>query len=128
VLAVALVLMVLPMASNVEAKTINSLADLPIVSYLFPLIGLFLAPLYPLINSTVLSSVDKKIHSSLAGLLTFFSAVGGTLGSVLVGSLFDALGGDKVFYLSLVPFSIMFLLFFVINRLTTEEAGVAPSR
>lgn len=120
ILAVILVLMVLPMAANVQSKEINSLADLPVVSYLFPLIGLFLAPLYPLINSTVLSSVDKSLHSPLAGILTFFSAVGGTLGSLLIGNLFDSLGGEKVFYLSLVPFGIMFLLFFVINKLTKE--------
>ncbi len=120
ILAVILVLMVLPMAANVQSKEINSLADLPVVSYLFPLIGLFLAPLYPLINSTVLSSVDKSLHSPLAGILTFFSAVGGTLGSLLIGNLFDSLGGEKVFYLSLVPFGIMFLLFFVINKFTKE--------
>jgi len=119
VLAIALVLLVLPMAENVEAVEIKSLADLPAVSYLFPLIGLFLAPLYPLINSTILTSVEKEKHSSLAGILTFFSAVGGTVGSLLIGNLFDSLGGDKVFYLSLIPFGIMFLLFFIINKLTT---------
>lgn len=118
ILAVILVLIVLPLAKNVEPTEINSIADLPIVSYLFPLIGLFLAPLYPLVNSTVLSSVDKSKHSSLAGILTFFSAVGGTLGSLLIGNLFDTLGGEKVFYLSLVPFGLMFISFFVINRLT----------
>jgi len=124
VLAVILVLLVLPMAANLEATEINSITDLPVVSYLFPLIGLFLAPLYPLVNSTVLSSVDKSIHSSLAGILTFFSAVGGTLGSLLIGNLFDSLGGEKVFYLSLVPFSLMFIIFFIINRLTTESISV----
>lgn len=123
VLAVVLVLMVLPMAKNVETIEINSIADLPVVSYLFPLIGLFLAPLYPLINSTVLSSVEKELHSPLAGILTFFSAVGGTLGSLLIGNLFDSLGGDKVFYLSLIPFTIMFIIFFVINRLTKESSS-----
>ena len=92
------------------------------VSYLFPLIGLFLAPLYPLVNSTVLSSVDKSKHSALAGILTFFSAIGGTLGSLLIGNLFDSLGGDKVFYLSLIPFGLMFIIFVVINRLTTETS------
>jgi FHS family glucose/mannose:H+ symporter-like MFS transporter len=122
ILAVILVLLVLPMAANVEATEINSIADLPVVSYLFPLIGLFLAPLYPLVNSTVLSSVDKSIHSSLAGILTFFSAVGGTLGSLLIGNLFDSLGGEKVFYLSLVPFSLMFIIFFIINKLTAESS------
>jgi fucose permease len=124
VLAVGLVLLVLPMAANVEATEINSLADLPVVSYLFPLIGLFLAPLYPLVNSTVLSSVDKSQHSSLAGILTFFSAIGGTLGSLLIGNLFDSLGGEKVFYLSLIPFGLMFIIFFIINRLTTEKVTV----
>ena len=120
ILAVVLVLLVLPLAKNIDAIEINSLADLPVVSYLFPLIGLFLAPLYPLVNSTVLSSVEKSKHSSLAGILTFFSAVGGTLGSLLIGNLFDSFGGDKVFYLSLIPFALMFFIFFIINRLTTE--------
>ncbi|MEZ4817470.1 MAG: MFS transporter [Flavobacteriaceae bacterium] len=118
VLAIVLVLLVLPLAKNVEVIQINSITDLPAVSYLFPLIGLFLAPLYPLVNSTVLSSVEKEKHSSLAGILTFFSAIGGTLGSLLIGNLFDSLGGEKVFYLSLIPFTIMFIIFFVINRLT----------
>jgi fucose permease len=122
VLAVILVLLVLPMAANVQTVEINSITDLPVVSYLFPLIGLFLAPLYPLVNSTVLSSVDKSQHSSLAGILTFFSAVGGTLGSLLIGNLFDSLGGEKVFYLSLVPFSLMFFIFFIINKLTSESS------
>ncbi|MEZ4874231.1 MAG: MFS transporter, partial [Flavobacteriaceae bacterium] len=84
------------------------------------LIGLFLAPLYPLVNSTVLSSVEKSKHSSLAGILTFFSAIGGTLGSLLIGNLFDSFGGDKVFYLSIVPFSCMFIIFFVIHKLTRD--------
>lgn len=118
VMAIILVVLVLPLAKNVEAIAINSFTDLPAVSYLFPLIGLFLAPLYPLVNSTVLSSVEKEKHSSLAGILTFFSAIGGTLGSLLIGNLFDSLGGDKVFYLSLIPFTTMFIIFFVINKLT----------
>lgn len=122
VLGIILVLLVLPLASNIEPREINSLADLPIVSYLFPLIGLFLAPLYPLVNSTVLTSVDKEIHSSLAGILTFFSAVGGTVGSIAIGHLFDSIGGDKVFYLSLIPFGIIFGLFFIINKLTPKSA------
>jgi len=123
ILAMVLVLLVLPLAENVETIEINSLADLPMVSYLFPLIGLFLAPLYPLINSTILTSVEKEKHSSLAGILTFFSAVGGTVGSLLIGNLFDSFGGDKVFYLSLIPFTIMFFLFFVINKLTTTPSA-----
>lgn len=120
-LAILLVLLVLPLAKDVQVTTINSITDLPAVSYLFPLIGLFLAPLYPLVNSTILSSVDKSKHSSLAGILTFFSAIGGTFGSLIIGNLFDSLGGEKVFYLSLVPFTLMLIIFFIINRLTTNS-------
>ena len=120
VLAIVLVLMVLPLAKNVVPREINSIADLPVVSYLFPLIGLFLAPLYPLVNSTMLTSTDKSHQSALAGLLTFFSAIGGTVGSLLVGNLFDTLGGDKVFYLSLIPFALIFISLFMINRLSSK--------
>ncbi len=119
ILAVILVLLVLPLAKNIEVTDIKSITDLPVVSYLFPLIGLFLAPLYPLINSTVLTTVDKSIHSSLAGILTFFSAIGGTVGSFLIGSLFDSLGGDRVFYLSLIPLGIIFMSLFIVNKLTS---------
>ncbi len=125
ILAIVLVLLVLPLAENVKAVAVNTISDLPAVSYLFPLIGLFLAPLYPLVNSTILTSVDKSKHSSLAGILTFFSAIGGTFGSLIIGNLFDSLGGDKVFYLSLIPFGVMFISFFIINKLTTTSVAEA---
>ncbi|NNK86730.1 MAG: MFS transporter, partial [Flavobacteriaceae bacterium] len=83
--AAALVLIVLPMAKNVSVTEISTMAELPLVSYLFPMIGLFLAPLYPLVSSTILSGVDKDQHSPLAGILVFFSAVGGTSGSLIIG-------------------------------------------
>ena len=37
----------------------------------------------------------------MASLLVFFSAMGGTLGSRLVGYLFKNIGGQKAFYFSL---------------------------
>lgn len=118
ILAAVLVLLVLPMAKNVEATEISAIGDLPLVSFLFPMIGLFLAPLYPLVSSTVLSGVVKEDHSALAGILTFFSAVGGTVGSLAIGYMFDQMGGNKVFYLSLIPMAIIFLALFRLNRLT----------
>lgn len=48
VAAAILVLVVMPMASNVSEIEVTTMAELPLVSFLFPLIGLFLAPLYPL--------------------------------------------------------------------------------
>ena len=116
--AAILVLVVLPMAKDVGVDEVSTFADLPLVSFLFPLIGLFLAPLYPLVSSTVLSGVDKKLHSPLAGILVFFSAIGGTSGSLIIGYMFDTFGGDRVFYLSLIPMTIILLTLFRLNGLT----------
>ena len=112
--AALMVLFVLPQTQNLAPKEIKSLSDVPVIAYVFPLIGFFLAPIYPLINSFVLSSTEKIFHSPMAGLLTFFSAIGGTLGSRLVGYLFKNIGGQKAFYFSLIPMAILLicLLFF----------------
>ncbi len=121
-LAAALVLIVLPMANNISDIEVNTMADLPLVSFLFPMIGLFLAPLYPLVSSTVLSGVDKIHHSPLAGILVFFSAIGGTCGSLIIGFMFDKFGGDKVFYLSLIPMAIILITLLRLNKLVKVDS------
>lgn len=45
-----------------------------------PLIGLFMAPIYPAINSVMLSSLPLHPHSTMTGLLVIFSALGSTSG------------------------------------------------
>lgn len=120
--AATLVLLVLPMANKVPEMEVTAFGNLPLVSFLFPMIGLFLAPLYPLISSTVLSATEKVHHSALAGILTFVSALGGTSGSVIIGNLFDMIGGNKVFYLSLIPMTIIFIALFVLNKLTRNSS------
>lgn len=107
--AAAMILFVLPNTQDIHPGPINSLEDVPLIAYVFPLIGLFLAPLYPLVSSFVLSSTEKKYHSPMASLLVFFSALGGTLGSRLVGYLFKNIGGGKAFYFSLFPMTILLL-------------------
>lgn len=120
--AAILVLIVLPMAGNVSGTRVSEIANLPLAAYLFPMIGFFLAPLYPLVSSTVLSNTEKEMQSPLAGILVFSSAIGGTLGSLIIGFLFDSIGGSKVFYLSLVPMVIIFVLLFSLNRLSSKSA------
>jgi len=107
--AAAMVIFILPQAHNLKPRPISSLRDVPAIAFVFPLIGLFFAPIYPLVNSFVLSSTEKVLHSPMASLLVFFSAIGGTLGSRLVGYLFKYIGGNKAFYFSLVPMSILLI-------------------
>jgi len=119
--AALMVLFVLPQTQNMPQIQINSMSDVPVIAYVFPLIGFFLAPIYPLVNSFVLSSTEKIYHSPMASLLVFFSAVGGTLGSRLVGYLFKNIGGQKAFYFSLVPMSILLVCIFFFARIQKKS-------
>lgn len=118
--AACLIIFVLPMASDLAVTEISSLEDVPLVGFVFPLIGLFLAPIYPLINSTILSATEKEHHSAVAGLLTFFSAFGGTFGSVIIGYLFQQIGGSKAFYFSLIPLTILIVVIYFINKINKK--------
>lgn len=120
--AALLVVFVLPMANNLEGRAIESISDIPLIGFVFPLIGLFLAPIYPLVNAAVLGATRKSLHSSMAGLLTFFSAIGGTLGSRLVGQLFETIGGGKAFYFSIIPLTLLVGLVFVLKKLSYQTA------
>ena len=64
-----IVIVVLPLADTTQTVGLITWANAPLVVYLMPLIGLFLAPVYPTINSTILSSLPKHMHSSMAGLI-----------------------------------------------------------
>lgn len=119
--AASLILFVLPMASGIEITEINSITQVPLIGFVFPLIGLFLAPIYPIVNSTILSATEKQFHGSVAGLLTFFSALGGTFGSLTIGYLFEKIGGSKAFYFSLIPLTILLVVIYFINKLNKKN-------
>lgn len=120
--AALMVLLVLPQTEGLAVKEINSLADVPIIAYVFPLIGFFLAPIYPLVNSIVLSATEKVFHSPMASLLVFFSAIGGTLGSRIVGYLFQSIGGSKAFYFALIPLFILIICLVILNKIQKKKA------
>ena len=114
--AASMVIFILPQTQSLKPEVVSALKDVPVIAFVFPLIGFFLAPIYPLINSFVLSATEKVFHSPMASLLVFFSAVGGTLGSRLVGYLFKNIGGQKAFYFSLIPMIILLGCLFFFSR------------
>lgn len=105
----ALVLLTLPLARDLQPRADLSWASAPLAAYVFPLIGLFMAPIYPAINSVVLSSLPKSRHAAMTGLIVVFSALGGTTGSFITGQLFSRMGGASAFYLSLLPMALLLL-------------------
>ncbi len=115
--AAGLVLLTVPLAGNVADIPINQLSDIPLVAFIFPLIGLFLAPVYPAINSVILSNLPAHKHASMSGLIVVFSALGGTTGSIITGHVFEAYGGQTAFYFSLIPVAVLCILLFVFKKL-----------
>ncbi|BFT32344.1 MFS transporter [Alteromonas sp. D210916BOD_24] len=109
-------LLSLPLAENVSALTVESWVDAPLAAFLIPLIGLMMAPIYPVINSVMLSALPQAQHAPMTGLIVVFSALGGTTGSIVTGFVFDAVGGQKAFYLSLVPIGLLVVTLFFFKK------------
>lgn len=115
--AAVLVLLVLPLTHGVEPGSVTSWFNAPIAAFIFPLIGFCLAPIYPTLNSTVLSKLPKVKQGPMTGLIVIFSALGGTTGSLITGFIFGRFSGQNAFYFSLLPITALFLLLFPYRRL-----------
>lgn len=115
----ATMLLSLPLAEHIGDQPIGSWTDAPLAAFLVPLIGLTMAPIYPVINSVMLSSLPKPQHAPMTGLIVVFSALGGTTGSIVTGLVFDAMGGQRAFYLLLVPIMLIMLTLFFFKRTAT---------
>ena len=90
--------------------------DAPTAAYLIPLLGLLMAPIYPVINSVALSSLPKPMHAAMTGLIVVFSALGGTLGSYITARVFASFDGIHAFYFSLVPMGLVLVTLFFFKR------------
>lgn len=117
----AMVLLALPLTHDIAHDPYVTWSTAPVAAFLFPLIGLFMAPIYPGINSVMLSSLPKNQHSSMTGLLVIFSALGGTTGSLVTGYVFGNFSGHFAFYLTLAPISIILIMLYFFKR--SVDAG-----
>lgn len=124
VVSILILFFVLPQlkTSGEEIKMISLLSEVPYLGFVLPLIGLFIAPIYPLLNSAVLSSLPKKLHSPMSGLIIIFSALGGTLGSRIVGTLFEATGGVNAFYFLFIPIVLLIVFVLRIQAIIKKQA------
>lgn len=119
----ALILLVMPMAaSSQEAFKIDTWSAVPLAAYMLPLIGLFMAPIYPAINSVVLSALPTHQHASMTGLIVIFSALGGTLGSLVTGVIFEFFDGQTAFYFMLAPIGVLIVSLSIYKKLLPEAA------
>ena len=118
IISVIILLSVLPQLNSAgTTTTIEKLGSVPFLGFILPLIGLFIAPIYPLLNSTVLSHLPKSLHSPMSGLIIIFSALGGTVGSRIVGTLFEHMGGVNAFYFLVIPTVLLIISVVIFKRL-----------
>ncbi|RDB03501.1 MFS transporter [Runella aurantiaca] len=127
VVSAALVLVALPLAQNAATSGVTGWGNAPLAAFIFPMIGLFLAPIYPAINSLILSSLPVKKHGLMSGLIVIFSALGGTTGSLITGYVFEHYGGQTAFYFSLIPIGLLILALILFSRLQGKNATVEIS-
>ncbi|AFL83390.1 Major Facilitator Superfamily transporter [Belliella baltica DSM 15883] len=118
------VILTLPLTNNQPELTETiTWFNAPFVVYLFPILGVFLAPIYPTINSVVLSALPKYMQSSMSGLIVVFSALGGTTGSIVTGHIFESYGGTNAFYFSLLPIAALCLVLVLLFRQVRKQAA-----
>ncbi len=118
--ASVLVLVAIPLAQN-NGGEVTGWGNAPLGAFVFPLIGLFIAPIYPAINSVILSTLPARQHGPMSGLIVIFSALGGTTGSIITGNIFEAYGGETAFYFSLVPIGVLMGCLYFFNRLQKKS-------
>ncbi|MCH4553903.1 MFS transporter [Aestuariibaculum lutulentum] len=116
IISMIIVVAILPNIFELKTTEITSVTKITFTGFIFPIIGLFIAPIYPLINSVVLSALPKQLHSAMTGLIVIFSALGGTFGSRIIGYLFEHIGGHKAFYFMLIPMTILIISLIMLNK------------
>jgi MFS transporter, FHS family, glucose/mannose:H+ symporter len=115
----ALVLISLPLTRDLLPDPAMVWRSAPLAAYVLPLIGLFMAPIYPAINSVMLTALPKPDHPAMTGLLVVFSALGGTTGSFITGHVFAQFDGQSAFYMTLIPMAVLLASLAVFRRLSS---------
>ncbi|HJP69459.1 MAG TPA: MFS transporter [Sphingomicrobium sp.] len=123
----ALILVALPLAGQHRGPAISHWSDATAATFIFPLVGLFMAPIYPALNSAILSAMPRNRQSAMVGLIVVFSALGGTTGSLIIGRTFAAFGGTGAFYLLLIPIAGVLLAMTRLRTLVASDAREASA-
>ncbi|RPA30803.1 MFS transporter [Shewanella frigidimarina] len=121
-----IIVFLLPLTGASSGEEIKSIVDAPLVAYLLPLIGLMMAPIYPVLNSVMLSSLARHKHAPMTGLIVVFSAFGGTTGSLITGYFFQEAGGKNAFYLALIPMVLLIISLYFFKQ-ETQKSSVNKS-
>lgn len=63
--------------------------EIKILMFIFPIIGFFIAPLYPMLNSKFLANYPKEKISKMVSFIILFTSLGGSVGSISTAYIFQ---------------------------------------
>jgi fucose permease len=92
-----------------------------IILFLFPVIGLFLAPLYPVINSKMIAQIDKEKINLFTSLIVIFSSLGSSLSSIIMAVLFEKRLLNYYPMYILLAVCVLFTVSLIYFRLTAKK-------
>ena len=69
-----------------------------------------------------------EAFKEMAGLIVVFSALGGTTGSIITGTLFEHFGGRTAFYFSLVPMALILVSLCFFKRLSDNAMAAQANQ
>ncbi len=123
-LSALILAIVVPMTGPSAAGLRAGWLDLPPSAFAVPLVGLLLAPIYPALCSSVLSGLPRNRHAAMTGLILVSSALGGTIGSRITGSIFGVLSGKAAFLAILPPLVVLLVATIVFERMLRRSGAV----
>ena len=116
VIGTGLVVIVAMIAPAAAAGQVPDWLHPPFQVFILPAAGFFFAPIYPTLNSIVLSALPQHKQAPMTGLIIAFSALGGTLGSFITGQVFSHFGGHSAFSLTLIPVVLLGLCLLLLRK------------
>ncbi|CEJ71682.1 putative transporter [Chryseobacterium oranimense G311] len=92
-----------------------------IILFLFPVIGLFLAPLYPVVNSKMIAQIDKEKINLFTSLIVIFSSLGSSVSSIIMAVLFEKRLLNYYPMYILMAVCVLFTVSLIYFRLTAKK-------
>ena len=74
-----------------------------VLVFLFPLVGVFLSPLYPLLNSRFLSQHPEEAVGKIVSFIILFTSLGGSIGSLCTSYIFQKNLGNYYLLFATIP-------------------------
>ncbi|REC78703.1 MFS transporter [Chryseobacterium elymi] len=92
-----------------------------IILFLFPVIGLFLSPLYPVINSKMIAQIDREKINLFTSLIVIFSSLGSSVSSIIMAILFGKQLLNYYPLYILLAVSVLFMVSLIYFRLAGKK-------